>query len=415
MTPAQRQKRLDRAQLNILFNLPFFAPGVMQLPVVWDDSIPTACTDGKVIRWNGTWFDKLKQEEISTVLCHEVMHLLYGHLWRAPAGVDPEQWNIACDHAVNLQLDEFSALIKGKGLADPFPFPPGCCVKDPVFKGVAEEAIYSRIFRPKSPGGNQGKQPQGQQGQQGQKPGAGQKPGQGNQPGQGQAPGQPQPFGQFTVAKPDPAAKAAKDKWEGVLIQSATIAKSKGKLPGGMERLIKELIEPAVPWYVLLRQWLREQAADDWNWQKPNVYFDDSELILPILESERIGPVVFATDTSGSINQDALAHFQSEKQACLDDLAPRELVDIYCDAAIHKVATYRRGETISLDAPGGGGTDFRPVFEHCETLAEQPKCLVFLTDLCGTFPEKAPGFPVIWVVWEKCCEPPFGTVVNAGE
>lgn len=390
MSPAQRQKCIDKAQLQILFNLPFFAPGVMQLPVVWDDTVKTACTDGKVIRWNGPWFDSLKQEERTTVLCHEVMHNLYGHCWRAPAGADHEDWNIACDHAVNLQLDEFSKQVTGRGLADPFPFPPGACVKDPVFSGVAEEAIYSRIHRPKPPA-----------------PGGGGAPGQGGSP----APGQ---FGQVEIAlpgsKPD---KATQEKWEAVLVQSCAIAKSKGKLPGGMERLVKELLEPAVPWWILLRQWLAEQASDDWNWMKPNLQFGDSGFILPSLESEKIGAIVFATDTSGSIDADALAHFQSEKQNCLDELRPAKLVDIYCDSAIHKVKEYGPGETIDRDAPGGGGTSFCPVFELANNLDPAPKCLVYLTDLYGDFPDKAPDYPVLWITWNDQVAP-FGVTVRAG-
>jgi hypothetical protein len=36
--------------------------------------------------------------------------------------------------------------------------------------------------------------------------------------------------------------------------------------------------------------------------------------------------------------------------------------------------------------------------------------LVFLTDLCGTFPENEPGYPVIWASTERR-KAPFGSVV----
>jgi predicted metal-dependent peptidase len=39
---------------------------------------------------------------------------------------------------------------------------------------------------------------------------------------------------------------------------------------------------------------------------------------------------------------------------------------------------------------GGGGTDFRPVFAYLDEQAIMPQSLIFLTDLCGQFPEKDP-------------------------
>ncbi len=197
------------------------------------------------------------------------------------------------------------------------------------------------------------------------------------------------------------------------MIQSCELAKGRGELPAGLERLVSDLLDPQVPWYELLRNWLREQAADDYNWMKPNRLYGESGLILPVLESERIGQIVFATDTSGSIDGDMLRQFQSEKQSALDDLRPSKLVDIYCDSAIHKVAEYRLGETIAMDAPGGGGTSFCPVFDHVAKHCENVKCLVYLTDLCGSFPDKAPEYPVLWVNWEAGGSAPFGTVINA--
>lgn len=396
-----RDKRLEKAQLKVLFQVPFFAPGVAKLPVEWNDKVETACTDGKRIMWNPKFFDSLEDQELVTVLCHEVMHPELGHLWRTPPGADPQVWNEACDHAVNLILKEFGQQVIGKRLADPFPFPkdlPICA--DPAYAGMAEEQIYARLAqRPKGKGGKPG----------GGGVGAG-KPGQPGQPGQGGR----KPFGEFVPAPGDAAQqKQSKTDWEHTLIQSCELNKGRGELPAGMARAVGELLDPKVPWWELLRQWLREQAADDYTWTKPNRFYGDSEFILPVLESERVGPVVFATDTSGSIDHECLKHFQTEKQSCLDDLRPSKLVDIYCDSAIHKVGEYRVGETIEKEAPGGGGTSFRPVFDHVAKMTEAPKCLVYLTDLDGTFPDKAPEYPVIWVTWDKGGKAPFGQVIHA--
>jgi predicted metal-dependent peptidase len=100
--------------MRVLSQVPFFAPGVARLPVVWDESIDTACTAGDNIRFNPGFFDKLKEQEVVTVLCHEVAHCLLGHIWRAPVGCEWEIWNQATDHAVNNMLKEFAEQVTAK-------------------------------------------------------------------------------------------------------------------------------------------------------------------------------------------------------------------------------------------------------------------------------------------------------------
>lgn len=417
MNDQQRMKRVDRAQLRALFSVPFFAPGIAKLPVVFDDRWPTACTDGKKIMWNREWFDSLKDEVLVTVLCHEVAHPMLGHLWRFPSGADQTVWNIAADHAVNNMLKEFGESITAKAFANPFPMPDGpiCC--DPKYKDMAEEAIYADLIRNQPPGGGEGKRkgPQSVSAVSGQGPGGqSQPPGQGG--GKSPPSGRPGAFGEFIPAQGNTPEQQAAQKqletdWQATLMQSLAIAKGRGNVPGSLERFVDELLHPKVPWVDLLRNWLREKAEDDWNWMKPNQYFNDNEFILPSLDGERMGTVIFATDTSGSIDAEALAQFQSEKQACLDDMKPSKLIDIYCDSKIQGEQEYRVGDEISHKAPGGGGTSFVPVFERLEELPEKPKLVVYLTDLDGAFPDKQPDYPVLWVVHGGKTEVPFGDVV----
>lgn len=68
---------------------------------------------------------------------------------------------------------------------------------------------------------------------------------------------------------------------------------------------------------------------------------------------------------------------------------------------------FANGEPIELKAVGGGGTDFRPVFEHIEDNRMEPRCLIYLTDLAGKFPDEEPAFPVLWAATTDRT-PPFG-------
>jgi len=402
MNDQMRMKRVDRAALKVLFHVPFFAAGVAKLPVSFTDDISTACTDGNKILWSRTFIDSLKDEQIVTVLAHEVCHCLLGHIWRAPVGCDWDVWNQAIDHATNLMLKEFGAQIQSKRMANPFPFPEpeSAYCMNPAFAGMAEEKIYSILAGQNPPNGNKGKQGSGKgQG----KPSAGQ--------------GQPQPgsmpsFGQ--ISKPatsqEQQAKQKTD-WQNTLLQSVAAQKQRGDVPGMLARIVQDLIEPAIEWQDLVRALLREQVNDDWNFMRPNKFFDESDFILPSLDSERIGALIVGIDTSGSIDQDILRQFKGIMQQALEELRPRKLIEICCDTRVTSEREYRVGETLAMDAPGGGGTRLEKIFERIEERDLAPKALVILTDLETTFPKQEPEYPVIWVTWGKT-EAPFGTVIS---
>jgi predicted metal-dependent peptidase len=65
-----------------------------------------------------------------------------------------------------------------------------------------------------------------------------------------------------------------------------------------------------------------------------------------------------------------------------------------------------------LKALGGGGTDFAPVFKHVEEQGIEAACLVYLTDMYGSFPKSAPDYPVLWVSTSHIDNAPFGEVLS---
>jgi predicted metal-dependent peptidase len=72
------------------------------------------------------------------------------------------------------------------------------------------------------------------------------------------------------------------------------------------------------------------------------------------------------------------------------------LTIIQADAAIsEEISVGEAYEMIRTIQPkGGGGTDFRPAIARAMEL--RPDAIIYLTDLMGTFPEKAPKIPLIW-------------------
>ena len=60
---------------------------------------------------------------------------------------------------------------------------------------------------------------------------------------------------------------------ESCLKQAAMMAKSQGRLPGEMERLVSDLLDPQASWREILRNLLTSTANDDYTWSRPNRRF----------------------------------------------------------------------------------------------------------------------------------------------
>ena len=78
-----------------------------------------------------------------------------------------------------------------------------------------------------------------------------------------------------------------------------------------------------------------------------------------------------------------------------------------------KVETFDDSNPLAPDheweTTGGGGTDFRPVFDYVENHPElDPNLLVFLTDGYGDCPERPSRYPVMWLLTRDGKEQPWG-------
>ena len=102
-------------------------------------------------------------------------------------------------------------------------------------------------------------------------------------------------------------------------------------------------------------------------------------------------------DTSGSISSETLNLFAFHVNAIIG-LHPSTVHVVYFDSIVQHVQEFEPGDTIELEAKGGGGTDYRPPFEWVRERGAQPTCILVLTDgWCDSFPED-PGTPVLWVL-----------------
>ncbi len=199
--------------------------------------------------------------------------------------------------------------------------------------------------------------------------------------------------------------------WQQAVQQAAVLAQ--GTLPGSLARIVEQQREPRVDWKAVLRRFVQQAAKADYSWTRPNRRYVAGGLYLPALRNEEVGVLAVAVDTSGSVDAVLLAQFESEIQAIAEDVRPREIRVLYADARVCGTDTFQQGEPVKLKPKGGGGTDFRPVFREIGDWDEPPVCVVYLTDMRGTFPSEPPEVPTLWVTGGRARSAPFGEVVSA--
>jgi predicted metal-dependent peptidase len=138
---------------------------------------------------------------------------------------------------------------------------------------------------------------------------------------------------------------------------------------------------------------------------------------LPSLNAPEIGKVILAVDTSGSINQEEIKSMVSEIKGILNAYPGTELTVIFCNNKIQgEPETLTQHDDLKEIPRPGGGTDFRPPFDHAEKEQLDPKALIYFTDgECNDFPDPAPDYPVLWILTqEPTCypwKPPTGETV----
>jgi predicted metal-dependent peptidase len=373
---------LTRARIGLILDQPFFGSLALRLKLQEYAAIETMATDGHNIRYNPSFVEKQKPEHLKTIVAHEVMHCASGHHARRDAR-DPKQWNIACDYAIN-------PILKESG----FSIPDGALISSQYNNMSAEEIYTVRKNDPNQKGGD------------------GQGDGEGDQnqdPGKMGAVEDPQ--GEDSKSPTPAELKQAEQDWKVAAKQAATQAKAAGKLPGSLSRFVDEILRPKIDWRAILQVFVQPTGKNDYTMNPPNRRYIHLGLYMPSLKSNEMPPIVIGIDTSGSISAENLNCFRAEIQSIMDN-CPTTIDCFYCDTKItgHDIFT-QDNPVVFKNCRGGGGTDFRPVFKEIEKQGLRPECLIYLTDLEGSFPDHAPDYPVLWINTYNHETAPFGTTV----
>lgn len=364
------EERILKARSAIIMDSMFFGPLLVRFESVPTEGSGTMGTDGTNIFYDPVFVNELSDQHLKGVLVHEVMHVVLTHHARMQER-EPRKWNMACDHAIN-------RIIKESGFTLPEPH-----LDDDAFEGMSAEEIYARL--PDENGNGSGGEDKWNFG--------------------GVMPGN---------AKTKDEIENEVTKWRSAVAEAAMAARMMGKLPQSLDRFIDDFLGSKLPWQEILARFVHTVTKNDFNWARPNrPLLANYRLYMPSLHSETCGSIALAIDTSGSIGQKELAEFGAELNGILDQVRPEKVTVIYCDARVNQVEEFTPDQyPVALRAIGGGGTDFKPVFDYVAEHVDNPQCLIYLTDMEGSFPSKEPEWPTLWVSNSKIDTAPFGQVVR---
>lgn len=426
---------IAKARIKLLQKQPFFGRLALLLDVRKADDIPTLCTDGEHLLYNEDFVKGLNDEQRQSVVLHEVLHVALGHLWRRGDRL-PHIWNLAADYVVN------DLLVKND-----LPVPQGGLYSQ-EYAGMNAEMVYEKLKKnaktldcgfhvqldmgkggqgqdqegdgegeekdDKKKGKGQGDGDQEQDGKDQKKQGKGKGKGKGKQDQKPNGCPVCQAHGMWDKVKNNPKkAKKIQQKFEGTMEQ---IARDRGKVPAGFERII-EALKPQEDWRKILMNYL-SSSKSDYDFMRRDRRTLDWDFYLPDLQDEtKLDNLVVAIDTSGSIGVDELNVFVSEIKEILN-LFPRTkgwLID--CDAQVHQCIEIEKAKEPTLKFYGGGGTSHVPVFKEITDKKLKPKVLLAFTDLYTEFPRTKPDYPVLWLATPGSgkMNVPWGRVIELKE
>jgi predicted metal-dependent peptidase len=413
LTPKQ-EKLWSDTRVSLLWHCPAFShifytmldnAGSKHI-ALFTEEVPIAATDGSNLLLNPTTFFAYNLHERIYIVAHEIMHCVWNHCGLMqgfikrgkiayPDGTtlpyDSETMNIATDLVINDLLIESKVGAYNKDW-----------LHDTSLAVSTDSAIdaYKKVFKANPPD-KKGKK------------GGGTGP-------SGKSFDQHLPPGTSQGKDPDQANAGRNEaEWKTNVAAAASAAKAMGKLPAGLERLLGEILNPQVCWKEHIASLMaRKLGSGSYNWQAPDRRMITRDIYIPGRSGFGAGTVVVGCDTSGSIGPKELDMFFAEMSGILEDVRPKRLVIMWCDAKVDQVNECEEAgdlnEVRSKPVPGGGGTSFIPVFEMIEEMGLIPEALVYLTDGFGSFPTESPPYPTIWgsITPKGGVTYPFGDVVQ---
>jgi predicted metal-dependent peptidase len=372
-TSAEKAKIVDKlitARVGLLLRHPFFGNLATRMKLIdASEWCSTLATDGRNFYYNLDFVNKLKPKEAEFGFAHEVLHNVFDHMGRRD-GRDPKLSNIAADYAANQilkdeKIGEVPNFIK--------------IFQDNKYRGWSYEQIYDELYEKAEKidlsqlGELLDEHLDGE--------GDGESEGEDGEEVDGSGKGRPR----LTAEEK----KAIRDEIKEAMVAAAQAAGA-GRIPAGVQRLIKDFTEPKMDWRQLLRMNIQSIIKSNFSFQRPNRKSQHCGAILPGMMNEETIDVSVAIDMSGSISDSMAKDFLSEVKGIMDEYQDFKL-DLWCfDTSVYNYAKFTgdtADEIMSYDVKGGGGTDFDANWDFMKEEGIEPKRFIMFTDgyPCGSW------------------------------
>ena len=400
------EQRLSRAVVSIMGHDRYVAlAGILMIGerTVVDDHA-TAYTDGRDEGYSRAFIEQLNDAELRFLILHENYHKLYRHLhiWRWMYEEDAELANMACDYVINLKLvdDNQDGFATMTGALT-------CGCYDDKYRGMDAAQVYRELRQDderkitrrrvyvtgtdEDGDDEDGKTVRGQK--------------------------------SFDEHKWDEAKELSDDEQrelakeiDEAIRQGALAA---GKLGNGMDRELKDLLEPQVNWREVLRDFVTDtcSGSDYSSYNKLNRRWVHLGVAMPSGVTERVNELVVLADMSGSIGQREQTIMLTEVAEVCKTVHPNKLRILYWDTAVRRDEVYEMDQIEdfmkSTKPKGGGGTDIEPVARYMQEHGINPDAAIILTDghLFGSWGQWA--CPTLWCILDnKRAKPPVGKTVH---
>ncbi len=201
--------------------------------------------------------------------------------------------------------------------------------------------------------------------------------------------------------------KNVADQWDYAANLAKERAVKRSMAPLGMERFAKKIKTNNIDWKFELYNAINRHMRNNYAFMPPNKKHIYRGVALPSLASDTLSLIV-AIDTSGSIKEDILGAFIGEFKSIMQNFPSVSIELLIADAKVHSHHSFIGGDEMDFPLKGGGGTDYRPVFEYVDANLPMSSMLLYFTDGEGIFPRIPPPYEVIWALSQKKNKIPFG-------
>lgn len=408
---------------------PFFAILLMYLRFVAVDNIRNMSTNGRCIFFNADFVSRLYPNELDYILCHQIMHIINGDIWRGQS-LEGDDFHRACDIYNNDQLIGIGWRVNGFTHFGKLQY------QLPLYDGKIEDLTPLEVYAmlpyklsfldektrkrymtdsdlywsyknsnyvdgivildvpkmtkftdelDKSKENTDTEEAQGE-------------------------------------SERLDNGEELEDFWMNQVGKAASITKGMGgnkagTIPGGIQRDLEKSKKRVVDWRKVLDEFVQEEITD-YSFTPPDRRYADAGFFLPDFNEKDYMPkdILFMADTSASVSRADLSRVYDEISGAIEQFEGKLNGKLgFFDYEVTDPIAFDTVDDIRNIIPyGGGGTSFRIIFEYIRTHAHEfmPAMIVIFTDGYATFPdeEAAMNIPVLWLISNEEITPPWGKV-----